>query len=235
MNYHVVLDASLKLVGLAFKVIDLCRDGSGRHLLSPLTYALMPSLKISMPISIVSKNSSILTLSSLLLRVKSDICGLVLFKANILRKAQQSEESEINNFLHPVVLQVALDDDLDVAIVICRFYAIMDGRQPESHVVDAEESVARKLAVDYLDSGPFLLIASAVNDKEVSFPEDEFIESHEGSFVVLLRILLSAAGTPAQAHLAVKAGSVSLIHAAQLLTEVVVSDNLLQLAPHPVT
>src|SRR5690606_38731778 len=110
---------------------------------SPLTYALMPSLKIRMPISIVSKNSSILTLSSLLVRVKSDICGLVLFKANILRKAQQSEESEINNFLHPVFLQVTLDDDLDVAIVICWFYAIMYGRQPESHVVDAEESVAR--------------------------------------------------------------------------------------------
>lgn len=134
-----------------------------------------------------------------------------------------------------MVPEVALYDYLYVAVVGGRSDAVMDSRQPETHVVDGEEPEAGVLAVDNLDSGPFLLLASPVNYKEITFPEDELIECHKGSLIVGLRFFGASACTTAKAHLVMEAGAVSLVHAAQLLTKRVITDDLFHFAPHPLT
>lgn len=83
-----------------------------------------------------------------------------------------------------MVFQVALYDDLYVAIICFWSDAVMHSGQPESDIIDAEEAPTRIFTVDQLDHCSFLRVASAVYNEEIPFPEDEFIKGKKSPLIV---------------------------------------------------
>lgn len=83
-----------------------------------------------------------------------------------------------------MISKIALDNNLDVAVVGSPPDAVMHCRQSESHVIYTEVTEALIFAVDDLYNRPLFTVAAPVNDEEVSLSEDEFIKSHECPFIV---------------------------------------------------
>lgn len=83
-----------------------------------------------------------------------------------------------------MISKVALDNNLDVAVVGRPPDAVMHCRQSEPDVINTEVTETLIFAVDDLYNRPLFTVAAPVNDEEVSLPEDEFIESHECPFIV---------------------------------------------------
>ena len=115
-----------------------------------------------------------------------------------------SEFNYLFNFKPPEVL---FEYYLDVAVVSRTFDAVVNGRQAEAHVVDAEISEAGIFAIDNLDCTFFPFVSSLVDNKEVTSCENEFRFSLAGSFVVGPGVLFPAASSPAKAHVMMETGA----------------------------
>ena len=115
-----------------------------------------------------------------------------------------SEFNYLFNFKPPEVL---FEYNLDVAVIARTFNAVVNGRQAEAHVVDAEISEAGVFAIYNLDCTLFPFVPSLVNDKKVAAGENEFLLCLAGSFVVGCGQLFSAASPPAKTHVMMEAGT----------------------------
>ena len=115
-----------------------------------------------------------------------------------------SEFNYLFNFKPPEVL---FENYLDVAVITRAFNAVVNSRQTEAHIVDAEVSESGVFTIDNLDCTFFPFVPSPVNDEEIPACENEFRFCLSGSVVIGSGRFFPAASPPAKAHMMMEAGT----------------------------
>ena len=94
-----------------------------------------------------------------------------------LRERILTQLSEINNLFYSVAPEILLQYYLDITVVSCRFNAIMQGRQAESHIINVEKAKACIFPIHYFNRTSFIIATALVDYEKVMPGKNKFFES----------------------------------------------------------